>query len=210
MGTANLMGRHLGIALSLWKYEDRAIAAIRTGRRVHLDAGRANDKVFLLMVGVGIDGEIVHAVDRARKGPIGFTSYLKPAFASLAAYSYPSLEIEVDGRRVFAMKPAVAFIGNVPEYGTGFAVLPHARSDDQVLDVCALPARSPTELIHHFLRAAVGEHLMAEGVVYAKGRHIRITSNHPIAVQADGDPAGFTPTQITLLPTRVAFIVPPK
>jgi diacylglycerol kinase family enzyme len=204
------MGRHLGIALSLWKYQDRAIAAIQAGRRVQLDAGRANGKIFLLMVGVGIDGEIVHAVDRARKGPIGFTSYLKPAFASLAAYSYPSLEIEVDGRRVFTMKPAVAFIGNIPEYGTGFPILPHARSDDEVLDVCALPARSARDLIDYFLKAAAGEHLMAEGVVYAKGRQIRVTSDRPVPVQADGDPAGFTPTHITLLPTRVAFIVPPK
>jgi diacylglycerol kinase (ATP) len=209
MGTANLMGRHLGIALSLWKYEDRAVRAIRTGRRVLLDAGRANGKIFLLMVGVGIDGEIVHALDRVRTGPIGFASYLKPAFVSLAGYAYPSLEIEVDRRCVFGMKQAVAFVGNIPEYGTGFQILPHARSDDEVLDVCVLPARSAKELIDHFLRAAAGEHLMGEGVVYAKGRQIRVTSDRPVAVQADGDPAGFTPIEIDVLATRIAFIVPP-
>ena len=210
MGTANLMGRHLGLGLSLRKFEDRAIAAIRGGRRVALDAGRANGKIFLLMVGVGIDGEIVHAVDRARTGPIGFASYLKPAFASLAGYAYPSLEVQVDDQCVFGMKPAVAFIGNVPEYGTGFQILPHARSDDEVLDVCVLPARSAKEMIDHFLRAAAGEHLMGEGVVYAKGRRVRVTSDRPVAAQADGDPAGFTPVEIDLLSTRVAFIVPPK
>jgi diacylglycerol kinase family enzyme len=108
------------------------------------------------------------------------------------------------------MKQAVAFVGNVPEYGTGFHILPHARSDDEVLDICAMPARSAKELVDHFLRAAAGEHLMGEGVVYAKGRRIRVTSDRPVAVQADGDPAGFTPIEIDLLATRVAFIVPPK
>jgi len=116
--------------------------------------------------------------------------------------------VQVDGRDVFPMRPAIAFIGNIPEYGTGFPILPHAKSDDDVLDICILPAQSAPELISHLLRAAAGEHLMGEGVVYTKGRRIHITSTHPVPVQADGDPAGFTPTEIDLLPTRVSFIVP--
>jgi diacylglycerol kinase (ATP) len=218
MGTANLMGKHLGVELRDHDIEDRAVEAIEGRRMVHLDAGRikgsgfgvqGSGRMFLLMVGVGIDGEIVHALDKVRSGPIGFTSYLKPAFSTLAGYAYPSIAVEVDGRRVFAMSPAVAFVGNIAEYGTGFAILPRARSDDEVLDVCVLPATSPGQLIKHFLAAAAGEHLMGEGVVYTKGRRVRVTSDKSIAVQADGDPAGHTPTDIELLKTRVAFIVPP-
>jgi YegS/Rv2252/BmrU family lipid kinase len=209
MGTANLMGRHLGVGLSLRNVEDRAAQTIQSGRRVQLDAGVVNGKIFLLMVGVGIDGQIVHAVDQVRKGPIGFTSYLRPAFETLAAYSYPSIQVEVDGQRVFDMRQAVAMVGNVPEYGTGFPILPAARSDDQVLDVIVLPARTASDLIHHFLAAAAGEHLHGEGVVYVKGKRVRVVSDQPLAAQADGDPAGFTPLEIDLLPVRPAFIVPP-
>ena len=213
MGTANLMGRHLGVelggvGLAPEDFGRKAVEAIRGGRRVELDAGRANGRLFLLMVGVGIDGQIVHALDKARTGPIGFASYVMPTLQTLAGYSYPPIAVEVDGKAVFGMRPAVAFVGNIPEYGTGFPILPLARSDDEVLDVCVLPATSAPDLMGHLLRAAAGEHLMGEGVVYVKGRKVRVTSEGPVAVQADGDPAGFTPVEVDLLPTRVAFIVP--
>jgi diacylglycerol kinase (ATP) len=218
MGTANLMGRHLGVGLSVKGLEERAVSAIAQRRVVRLDVGvirsekpearnESNARLFLLMVGVGIDGEIVHALDKVRRGPIGFASYLRPGFGTLARYHFRQIEVEVDGRPIFPMRPAVAFVGNVKEYGTGFEILPAARSDDELLDVCVLPAGSASELINHFLAAFTGEHLQGEGVVYAKGKNVKVTSREPVAVQADGDPAGFTPVEMEILPTRAAFLV---
>jgi diacylglycerol kinase (ATP) len=229
MGTANLMGRHLEVGLSVRGLEERAVRAISQRKVVRLDVGRlvsehrtsdierptskgperslqTTSRLFLLMVGVGIDGEIVHALDKVRKGPIGFASYLKPGFSTLAQYHFRPIEVEVDGKIVFGMRPGAVFVGNVKEYGTGFEILPAARSDDELLDVCVLPANSATELINHFLAAFTGEHLHGEGVVYAKGKKVRVNSNEPVAVQADGDPAGFTPVEMEILPVRVAFL----
>jgi diacylglycerol kinase (ATP) len=217
MGTANLMGKHLGISLKHKGLEERAVEAIALRRIVRLDIGKitsrkqpgggeALSRLFLLMVGVGIDGEVVHAMDRVRKGPIAISSYFKPGLEAFADYPYHPMEVEVDGRAVFAGAPAVAFVGNVKEYGTGFEILPLARSDDEVFDVCVLPVRRPQDLIGHFLAAAAGEHMQGEGVIYLKGRHVKITSQHPMAVQADGDPAGWTPVEIEVLKTRVGFL----
>jgi diacylglycerol kinase family enzyme len=213
MGTANLMGKHLGVGLSENGLEGRAVAAIRDRRIVRLDLGAVRrpgeagpGQLFLLMVGVGIDGEIVHALDRVRTGPIGYLSYVAPAVGTLANYRFRPLHVEVDGRVVFRTAPAVAFVGNVAEYGTGFPILPHARSDDQLLDVCVLPASTPDHLLRHAMSTLTGEHVLGEGVVYLKGRSVRITSPEPVAVQADGDPAGHTPLDVELLPTRVAFL----
>ena len=79
-----------------------------------------------------------------------------------------------------------------------------------MLDVCALPCRSRGDVVRLFLKAAAGEHVRAEGVVYVKGRHVRIEAGQgtqaPILV--DGDPAGHTPAEIDLLPIRLPFIVP--
>ncbi|HSI35002.1 MAG TPA: diacylglycerol kinase family protein [Tepidisphaeraceae bacterium] len=218
MGTANLMGRHLGVALSIRGLEERAVAALKRDRIVHLDTGVVRTapadggapvrRLFLLMVGVGIDGAIVHALDRVRRGPIGIASYFRPAFETLAGYAYPRISVEVDGRSVWAMRQGVCWVGNVKEYGTGFEILPHARSDDGVLDVCIMPARSPGELINHFMTAALGEHVHGEGVVYTKGCKVRVTADRPVELQADGDPAGFTPAEMELSTVRVGFIAP--
>lgn len=221
MGTANLMGKHLGISLKENGLEDRAVAAIAGRKIARLDVGviRSQEResssetkeirrLFLLMVGIGIDGEVVHAMGRVRKGPIAISSYVKPGLGALAEYHYHSLDVEVDGERVFGGGPAVAFVGNVKEYGTGFEILPQAKSDDELLDVCVLPANRPQELIGHFLAAAAGEHIHGEGVVYMTGKRVKVTSPEPVAVQADGDPAGWTPVEMELLPRRVGFIVP--
>ena len=208
LGTANLMGRHLGIRWDNATMDDEVVRVIRAGKTLDVDAARANGTLFLLMAGVGFDAHVVHEMARVRKGPIRYASYLLPAALAVKAYSYPRLTVWVDGKKVFRNKPGFAFVGNIAEYGTGFPILPHARSDDGLLDVCVLPCAAPTELVQLFLAAAAGEHLTQEGVVYVKGKHVRVESAEPVPVQLDGDSAGHTPIEIDLLPHRLPFIVP--
>ena len=86
-------------------------------------------------------------------------------------------------------------------------MLPTARSDDGLLDVCALPCRSRTEMLKLFLHAAAGEHMKQEGAVYMKARHILIESERPTAVQVDGEAAGFTPVAMEMLEQKLGFVV---
>lgn len=208
LGTANLMGRHLGIRWNAATLEAEVSVAIRARKVMDLDAARANGKLFLLMAGVGFDAHVVHELDRVRRGPISMASYLLPAAFSVKDYSYPPLTVWVDGQRVFAPAPGFAFVGNIAEYGTGFPILPHASPHDGVLDVCVLPCGNPADLVQLFLRAVAGEHMRGEGAVYVKGKHVRIESPAPVPIQLDGDSAGHTPVEIDLLPTRLPFIVP--
>lgn len=208
MGTANLLGHHLGLSWDDRNLPARVVTAIRNHRVVHLDTACANDELFLLMAGIGIDAGIVHELDKLRQGPIQLASYVLPAALALRAYHYPALTVTVDGKPIARNLPAIAFIGNVKEYGTGFPLLPHARPDDGLLDICVLPCRTPQEAVRHFLYAAAGEHLQSEGVVYTKGKTIRVTSSKPVPIQIDGEPAGHTPVDIKLMPIRVPFIVP--
>ncbi len=208
MGTANLLGRHLGLHWDDYHLPAQVAHAIRRHHVVHFDTACANDELFLLMAGIGIDAGVVHELARIREGPIQLASYMLPAALALKSYQYPALTLSVDGKTIARGQPAIAFVGNVREYGTGFPLLPHARPDDGLLDVCVLPCRTPQEAVRHFLYAAAGEHLLSEGVVYAKGTHIRVESSAPVPVQIDGEAAGHTPVDIKLLPIRVPFIVP--
>lgn len=208
LGTANLMGRHLGIHWTRSTVDVQVAAAIERRQTISIDAAQANGRLFLLMAGVGFDAFIVHELDRLRKGPIGYWNYLLPSAQALKDYRFGPLRVLVEGKVVFEEAPALAFVGNLPEYGTGFPVLPFAKADDGLLDLCVLPCRTAEDLARLFLLAAAGEHTRAEGVVYLKGRDLRIESPRPVPVQIDGDPAGHTPIQIDLLPLRVPFIVP--
>jgi YegS/Rv2252/BmrU family lipid kinase len=204
LGTANLMRAHLGLD---WKPGDIE-RAIEQPRILHLDVARANGQLFLLMAGIGIDAAIVHALDRIRSGPITKLSYVLPSMLALKDYTFPTMSVELDGKRIFATAPALAFVGNVKEYGTGFPILPNARSDDGLLDVCVLPCKNPQKLIELALRTAANEHLQMPGVILARGKRVRIHADTAVPVQLDGDAAGHTPLDIELLPYRLPFIVP--
>jgi len=210
MGTANLMGKHLGVKWNDENIGEEVAEALEEGRVAQLDVARTSGGIFLLMAGVGFDAWVVHELDRIRDGPIDITKYIMPAVKAMTEYRFPVLEVVVDGKKVFKKAPAVALVGNIREYGTGFAILPQARPDDQLLDVCVMPVSSRRDLIKLFLSAAAGEHVNQEGVIYVKGRKVRIESTTPVPVQVDGEAAGMTPVEIDLLPCRIPFIVPPE
>jgi len=207
-GTANLMGQHLGFRANDPHPESGVLAALKAGRMRAVDVASANGRIMLLVAGVGIDGEVVHELARLRTGPIGKQDYVLPAALALSRFTYPPLTVKVDGQVILRDEPALAFIGNVPEYGTGFPVLPDARPDDGLLDVCAMPCASPAQLAEIALYAAAGEHLTVEGVRYVKGQRVQIESVEPVAVQVDGDAAGNTPLEVHLLPVRLPLILP--
>lgn len=208
MGTANLMGRHLGLAWDDQRLPRQVEATLRSHRLLPRDVAITPDGIFLLMAGVGFDATVVHELARVRSGPIDYTKYVLPAIKAVGSYAFPDLTVTLEGARIFGPAPALAMVGNVPEYGTGFPVLPHAKADDGLLDVCVMPCASIFELADLALAAAAGQHVSRDGVVYRKGQRVRIESPQPVPVQVDGEPAGTTPLDVALLPTRIPFMVP--
>ncbi|HET6248317.1 MAG TPA: diacylglycerol kinase family protein [Tepidisphaeraceae bacterium] len=208
LGTANLMVHHLGFKWTDQTMEAGVCQAIRQLRIRTIDSASANGSMFLLMAGIGFDAQVVHELDRIRKGPIHMLSYLKPAAMALRDYHFPALRVAVDGTVVWRYAPAVAFVGNVKEYGVGFSVLPFANPGDGLLDVCVMPCQNWFELTQWFLQAAAGQHVWSDKIKYLNGKHIVIESKSPVPVQLDGDAGGHTPLDIRLLPQRVPFIVP--
>ncbi len=209
VGTANLLGRHLGINWRDAVLETQVVQTLRRRNILHLDAASANGNPFLIVGGVGLDAEVVHELSRIRSGPLrGRWQYIIPALKSLSREPFKALTVRVDGQTLIQKQRAMVFVGNIREYGTGFSLLPHARPDDGLLDICVIPCQTLYRLFLTFLMASMGEHLAMEQVLYAKGRQIMIESTEPSPVQIDGEAAGFTPVNIHLLPVRVPFIVP--
>jgi diacylglycerol kinase (ATP) len=211
MGTANLMARQLGIPrLNALTAAGWVSNAVRSGVLVKSDVARAGDELCLLMAGIGFDGHVVHDLAKNRSGPINYASYLLPAAKALGFYPFHALRVIADGVEVFASRPAIAFVGNSSEYGTGFPVLPQADPRDGRLDLCVLPCRSRTELLQWCVAILTGTHLGSKGVVSLRAQHLRVESSQPVPVQVDGDAAGFTPLSIDLLPAQLSFMVAGK
>jgi diacylglycerol kinase family enzyme len=92
LGTANLLAGYLNIFRAFQPFA----RMLRRGATVRLDAGQANGRIFLLMVGCGFDAEVVERLHSNRGGHISMWSYAKPIFDSIRSYQYPELRIYGD------------------------------------------------------------------------------------------------------------------
>lgn len=186
----------------------RAVQSLACLELRQIDLGVANGKLFLLMAGVGFDAHIVHVLDQRRRGPIGLLSYALPAASAVAQYGFPPLLVKVDGSRVFGPHPAVVMIANLPQYGTGFPIIPGARGDDGLLDVLCLPCNSRARLLELFALTAEQRHLAVDGALRATGTHIEVLSEAAVPVQIDGDPGGRLPLLATVHPRKLTLVRP--
>ena len=91
-GNENLLARHLHLDPA----PEKLAETIARGKILHLDAGRAGGRIFLLMAGCGIDAEVVRLVHQRRTGHIRSRDYLKPLWKVLRTYDYPEIRVYCD------------------------------------------------------------------------------------------------------------------
>lgn len=210
MGTGNVMAKEYRIP----RDPRRAVEVLLRGRTLALDVGLAAGRRFLLMAGVGVDGEIVRRLHATRTGSMTFFHYVRPALVAARAYGFPPFSLEIDGERV-AGNVRMAVVGNTRAYGGPFEFTPRAAATDGLFDVCAL-AGGPRgglrighlrDFLRFFYGAIRGTILGVPGVVYRFGRTVRV-EGPGVPIQIDGELAGTTPAEFTLSPRAFTLVVP--
>ena len=74
LGTENLLSRYLGIKTE----PERLVKMLNDGHTIDVDAGRANGRLFLVMLSCGFDAEVVRRVHRERQGNITHLAWGPP------------------------------------------------------------------------------------------------------------------------------------
>ncbi|MEZ6066995.1 MAG: diacylglycerol kinase family protein [Planctomycetaceae bacterium] len=211
LGTENLVARELGIPRRDGSFVARMIA---TGRRLAVDLGRIETAAtgsaagrFCIMLSCGFDAEVIRRAHEARRGHITRCHYLRPIAATLVGYRFPEVRVFVDDNPE-PLVGGLAVVANLSRYALGLPLVPTARPDDGLLHVRVFPHRSRLQLLRDLSRVVLGSSERASGVQRAVGTRIRIESDSPLPVQADGDPAGCTPVELTIEPSAGTLVVP--
>ncbi len=209
-GTENLLARHLQIG----RTPEEVCETIRSGRLVRMDAGRAGDRIFLVMLSCGFDADVVHRLHRRRGGHIRHLSYAWPIWESLRGYPFPELHVHcesVDGEHEdmeISLSAGWVFAFNLPCYGGGFRIAPQADGSDGRLDLCAFRLRSFWHSLRFVAAVSCGWHHRMRNCVMLQARRLRITSTMPVPYQLDGDPGGTLPVEVEVIPGRLTLLVP--
>jgi len=205
LGTENLLARYLRIPNS-----GKDVAQlIARGEVRRLDLCQLGERRFALMASAGFDADVITRLHNLRRGHISRFSYLQPILASMRKYEYPEFRLTVDG----AQKPALArlaVIVNVPIYALGLSVARSAAGNDGTLDLRLFRRGSAFQMVRYLCNLALGTHERLWDVESLRGRRVRIEADVPVPIQVDGDPAGWTPVEICVLPGALEVIAPPE
>jgi len=96
----------------------------------------------------------------------------------------------------------------LPKYALGLPLAADALSDDGLLDLRLFERPSAFQMIRYLYKVARREHETLPDVRVGRFRRVRIGSKIPVPIQCDGDPAGWTPAEISILPGALSLFVP--
>lgn len=205
MGTANVVARDLSIPFAPRK----AARVVLAGGVRSLDVGRVNDRLFLAMVGIGFDGEVVRRVTekRERSGAISQLSYIGPTVRTLLKNRSVPLEVKVDGADGAAGFGVV--VCNTRNYAGHFVMTPAADPSDRSLDFMLQKSRSRLTLTRLFVASCLRRETSRRIAAYGRGSEFVIDAEQEVAFQADGDHLGQARTiRISLLEKPVRIFAP--
>jgi YegS/Rv2252/BmrU family lipid kinase len=131
-GSGNGLVRNLNIPLS-WR---RALDVLIHGKDVYIDAGMINERFFLNVAGIGLDGLISKRFNLESKSR-GIAPYIY--YGVRGFFEMPSFRIQINlGDIEFQDEILIVAFANFKQYGGNAIIAPFASADDKLLDMCIL------------------------------------------------------------------------
>jgi diacylglycerol kinase family enzyme len=209
LGNENVFARALGVPA-----DPVGLAhVILRGRTRRLDLGQATTSAgtrrFGLMLSAGFDADVIHRIARWRSAggaprKVSRFSYVRPLATALWAYPHAPVTLACDGA---GCRGAYCLVSNLPEYAMALSLTPAARADDGALDWVAFERSGLPALARYAWAVRRARHQRLSHVRGGRGRRLTLTSATPVPVQLDGDPWGFTPAEVTVLPGALGVVV---
>ena len=165
------------------------------------------DNYFTTIATCGYDTEVSR---RAAKGtPLfaGTASYAYAAVETLFYYEPPFVRLEGDFG-VHEGPLLLAATGITNRYGGGFQIVPNARIDDGLFDVCIIRPVSSLTVLRLMVTLFWGGHVSHPAVSMHQTRTLTIETDPPMLLYADGEPMCETPATIEIIKHGLTVMAP--
>lgn len=215
-GSGNDFARALGLgcvrnALAAWKKfssNGNNIRNIDLGVIVAVSEPARRERYFCCVGGVGLDAEVARRANllpRWRRAHGGYALSLLPAMFRFAPVP---MKISYKGSPATSKPTVLAAFANAPTYGSGMKIAPHALLDDGQLDLCIIRDIDPFKLFCLFPMIYFGKHLRMPEVEYLQTAGLRIETEQPLDVYADGEYVCKTPIEAGVAQGVLRVVVP--
>lgn len=188
------------------------IAPIRDGS----GAGELLAPHYFSCVGsVGLDAEVARRANQLPRWLRAHGGYILSLLPALLRFAPTVMKISCpcpvrpEAHLAQTAKPImVAAFANGPTYGGGMKIAPRAQLDDGTLDVCVIHRMSKLKLFCLFPTVYFGRHLSIPQVEYFQTESLRLETEEPIEVYADGEYVCHTPIDVSVARGALRVIGP--
>jgi len=163
---------------------------------------------FCCVAGVGIDAEIARKANALPGWLRAHGGYATLASREIVEFAPFPMKIQVDGQQDRFRAMILAAVANAPTYGGGMRIAPRAKLDDGLLDVCAVRSMNKFKLFCLFPTVYFGQHLGLKEVEYRQAEIVRVETESPMNVYADGEYVCKTPVEFSVAPAALRVITP--
>lgn len=201
-GTGNLLARNLGVPLT---GIPAALERVRDATPQHIDLGWVEfdgaTRAFAVMVGFGIDAQMLVETDDDLKDRAGWLAYVEAMGRALAGTEMTDITVTVDGGDPEEVRGHTMLIGNCGMLQGGLRLLPDAQLDDGLLDILLISSEGALQWMNT-LRSVVWDNgirrLLTRGdeaVSTDSAQHlavekISVTLAQPLVFEIDGEEMG--------------------
>jgi len=201
-GTANVWAKEVRVP----RKPVDALRLLADGEVRAVDLGRAGERYFLLMAGVGFDAAIVRELTGGVKQRLGAAAYIAGGLRLALRYRAAETDLAADAEAL-STKLYWLVLGNTRSYG-GLLDLAHmAKADDGRLELLLLQRGGVLRLVWLALWALLKRHERRAHVLHRSVASVDVrTAGLP--VQVDGEYVGETPMRFDVAPGALRVIVP--
>lgn len=221
LGTGNLLARNLGVPLNNIQ---AAFDRVLTSAAEPLDLGSATFTLadgsveshgFVVMVGFGIDAQMIVETDDDLKAKAGWLAYVESLGRAVSSTEVVDFKLAVDSGDPADESAHTLLIANCGMLQGGVTLLPNAVPDDGELDLLLLRADGVAAWADTLknmawdngLKRLITRNDTAESSAsteHLRARHVRVTLPEPLVCEVDGDDvAHVTSFDVDIMPAAL-------
>ncbi len=173
-----------------------------------VDLGRINDQYFCSVATFGFDSAVCRYVNDMRMPLRGTPAYTYGTLRVLWRFAPCPVRLTLDDETIEG-PVYLAATANTRSYGGRMLIAPEARADDGLLDLCIVDVIGRLRFLRLFRRVMRGRHVDLPEVRLPRTRRLRIETQTPHEIWADGEYVTDTPVTIDSIPNAIEILLPP-
>ena len=162
---------------------------------------------FITIATCGYDAEVSRRASKGTPLFAGTASYAYAAVETLFYYDPPSVRLEGDFG-TYEGPLLLAATGITSRYGGGFKIVPDARINDGLFDICIIRPVSSVTVLRLLVTLFWGGHVKHPAVSIHQTETLKIETDTPMLLYADGEPMCETPATIEIIKDGLVVMAP--